>query len=121
MDPKPIQKPYLQLLFGGNGNRMLALAGKYGDIVYLSQRGDTKEVYDKKKAKVINSAKKNNRESKISFMSGQQTKMESIKDYVKILEDAKVNGNTYFMVSFNLEDDLKEVKDFAKEILPSFS
>ena len=39
IDPEPVQKPYPEVLFGGSGNRMLALAGQYGDIVNVKLGG----------------------------------------------------------------------------------
>ena len=121
VDPKPLQKPHPPLLFGGSGKRMLSMAGKYGDIVYVPPWGDPEE-FKEKKNRVLNSARKHNRERKINFMSGTMRgpKIENVKDYVKILEDAKKDGNTYFMVSFGQDGDLKSMKDFANEILPSF-
>jgi alkanesulfonate monooxygenase SsuD/methylene tetrahydromethanopterin reductase-like flavin-dependent oxidoreductase (luciferase family) len=35
LDPKPVQKPYPQLLFGSTGNRMIRLASKYANICYV--------------------------------------------------------------------------------------
>jgi alkanesulfonate monooxygenase SsuD/methylene tetrahydromethanopterin reductase-like flavin-dependent oxidoreductase (luciferase family) len=35
LQPKPIQKPYPQLLFGSQGKRMLKLTGKYGNICFI--------------------------------------------------------------------------------------
>ena len=39
LEPKPVQKPYPNLLFGGSGTRMLALAGRYGNIVFIPPPG----------------------------------------------------------------------------------
>ncbi len=68
LDPKPIQKPYPNLLFGGSGNRMLALAGRYGNIVFIPPRGGPQAV-EEGRQKVLKSAKKYNREDKIAFMT----------------------------------------------------
>src|SRR5579872_5959389 len=35
LDPKPVQKPYPALLFGGVGKKMLRMAGKYADICLI--------------------------------------------------------------------------------------
>ena len=69
LEPKPMQKPYPKLLFGGRGDRMLKMAGKYGDICFIPQfqEGDSYEIG---KEKVLASVKKNNREDKIAFMKG---------------------------------------------------
>jgi alkanesulfonate monooxygenase SsuD/methylene tetrahydromethanopterin reductase-like flavin-dependent oxidoreductase (luciferase family) len=58
LDPKPIQKPYPQLLFGGHGDRMLRLAGCYADICYIPQFSldATLEDYLEDKRKVLRAA-----------------------------------------------------------------
>ena len=73
---------------------------------------------------VINSAKKNNSQNTINFMSGGMggTKITNVKEYSAILESAISNGNAYFMVSFGPgKEGLMVMKDFAKEIIPSFT
>jgi len=35
LDPKPVQKPYPRLLFGSQGDRMLGLTGRYGNICFI--------------------------------------------------------------------------------------
>ena len=57
LEPKPIQQPYPPLLFGGRKHRMLKLAGKYGDIVYIPQFGES-EPYEERKKIVQTAAKK---------------------------------------------------------------
>ena len=130
IDPKPVQKPYPSLLFGGTGNRMLSLAGRYGDIVYIppwrsqsSSPLEEQEKFNEMKNRVMNSAKKHNRENKINFMSGRMggTNINNVKEYSKVIESAIANGNNYFMVSFGQgKEGLALMKDFAKEIIPSF-
>ncbi len=124
VDPQPIQKPYPPLLFGGSGNRMLSMAGQYGDLIFVPPWGDPSQ-FKEKKDRVLRSAKKNNRENKLNFVGGMiggGPKVENIKDYTEIIESAKTEGNKYFMISFNRDTDgLKLMKEFAKEIIPSFS
>ncbi|MHA2059064.1 MAG: LLM class flavin-dependent oxidoreductase, partial [Candidatus Thorarchaeota archaeon] len=40
LEPKPVQKPYPKLLFGSRGNRMLGLAGTFGDIIFIPPFGE---------------------------------------------------------------------------------
>ena len=123
VDPSPVQKPHPPLLFGGSGNRMLAMAGRYGDIVFVPPWGEPEE-FKAKKDRVIQFAKKHNRENKLNFMSGilGGQSVQNIKEYTKLIEKAKADGNKYFMVSFNRDKGGVEfMKEFAKEIIPSFS
>lgn len=123
VDPLPVQKPHPPLLFGGSGNRMLAMAGRYGDIVFVPPWGEPEE-FKKKKDRVIKFAKKYNREDKLNFMAGilGGQSVQDVKEYTKLIETAKSDGNKYFMVSFNRDKDgVKFMKEFAKEIIPSFS
>ncbi|MGC1583433.1 MAG: LLM class flavin-dependent oxidoreductase, partial [Candidatus Acidiferrales bacterium] len=66
--PKPVQKPYPKLLFGGTGLRMLKLAGIYSDICcipnWINSGNDS---YENAKEIVLDTARKYNREDKISF------------------------------------------------------
>lgn len=122
VDPKPLQKPYPQLLFGGFGNRMLALAGRYGDIVYMPNRGDPTQVKEKRE-RVVKSAIKHNREDKIHFMSGTMMgpQMPDIASFEKTVQQAEADGNDYFLPSFGRgEESLKLMRSFAKEIMSSY-
>lgn len=122
VDPKPVQKPHPPLLFGGTGNRMLAMAGRYGDIVFVPPWGEPNE-YEVRRERVKKFAKKYDRLNKVNFMGGTMrgTEVEKAKDYVPIIEKAKADGNSYFMVSFDRSDKgLKMLNEFGKDILPSF-
>ena len=123
VDPKPIQKPYPALLFGGSGNRMLSMAGRYGDIVYVPPWGNPQQNQEKNQP-LKESAKKQDRLNKISFMSGTMMGPSTARngEYPKLIETAGKNGDKIFMPSFGRGDSaMKLMKDFAKEIIPSFS
>lgn len=123
IDPKPVQKPYPPLLFGGTGNRMLAMAGKYGDIVYVPPWSDSQE-FQNRKQRVIDSAKKHDRLNKIEFMSGTMMGPATgdLKTYPQLIENAIKNGDKIFLPSFGRGDSaLILLKGFAKDIIPSFS
>lgn len=122
LNPKPVQKPYPKLLFGGSGNRMLSLAGKYGDIVFIPPHGGPEKVLEGRK-RVIKSAKGLNREDKISFMSGTMMgpQVTEIKEFAKLVELSNEAGDKYFLPSFGRSDNSMELMtEFAKEIIPSF-
>jgi len=70
LEPKPVQKPYPPLLFGGVGTRMLKLAGKFADICFIPPFRQTPDFYEKSKAIVLKAAEGVNRQEKIEFMVG---------------------------------------------------
>ena len=122
LEPKPVQKPFPKLLFGGSGNRMLSLAGQYGDIVFIPpMRGP--EAVKEGRMRVLKSARNSNREDKISFMSGTMMgpPVSEIKGFTRLIELAVGAGDKYFLPSFGYgEKSIELMTKFAKEIIPSF-
>ncbi|MHA1590899.1 MAG: LLM class flavin-dependent oxidoreductase [Candidatus Heimdallarchaeaceae archaeon] len=122
LDPKPIQKPYPKLLFGGSGKRMLSLAGKYGDIIFVPPFSGPEAVLEGRKL-VLKSAKNANREDKIAFMSGTMMgpPVTGIDEYNKMVESTVKSGDKYFLSSFGRgENSMDLMTKFAKEIIPSY-
>jgi alkanesulfonate monooxygenase SsuD/methylene tetrahydromethanopterin reductase-like flavin-dependent oxidoreductase (luciferase family) len=121
LEPKPVQKPYPKLLFGGTGKRMLRMAGRYGDICYIPMWGGNIE--DNWKI-VLDAAEKAGRRDKLAIMMGDMGAMRS-KDsdgHIASIEAAVENGAEYYMVAFQRgEDYIDSMKKFATEIIPSFS
>lgn len=122
LEPKPLQKPYPPLLFGGRGDRMLKLAGEYADICYVPQFRNTGS-YEEGKEKVLKAAKKANRADKIAFMAGAVGSREPYdpKEYCRKVEAAVEKGATYSLVSFPRNDEIVDsMRRFAEEVVPSF-
>jgi len=122
LEPKPIQKPYPQLLFGGNGDRMLKLAGKYADICYLLSNIPP-QVYDERIRKILKAAAKFNRAGKLAFMGGDlSTRVPyHFKLYAKKVELAIEKGASYFLTSFPRDEEfINSIRRFATELIPSF-
>ncbi len=122
LEPKTIQKPYPKLLFGGSGNRMLSLAGKYGDIVFIPPWGGPEKVKEGRK-RVMKSAKNSNREDKIAFMSGTMMapQVAEIDEFMKSVESAAEADDKYYLTSFGrTENSMNLMNRFAKEVIPSF-
>ncbi len=121
LEPKPVQKPYPTLLFGSNGNRMLRLAGRYGNMCFIRRTG-TPEEYEEGKRRVLRVAKRLNRIDKIAFTSDAVSIVPfDQKEYVRRAEQAIQAGETYFQVSFSRNRSLVDsIRRFAKEIIPSF-
>lgn len=120
LDPKPVQMPHPPLLFGGGGERMLRMAGKYGDICLIppwAQMGR-----EEAKKIVLDSAKKNSREDKIAF-AGLSFSREGYdrNEVSKTVAQAKDEGCQYYILGFPREGHLNAMRDFAEEIIPSFS
>jgi probable F420-dependent oxidoreductase len=122
IEPKPVQKPYVPLLFGGRGDRMLKMAGKYADICYVPQF-QSGQTYEEGMEKVLKAAKKLNRANKIAFMAGgigTEGSFDS-KDYSRKVETARKAGATYFLTSLpRNEEMISSTRRFAKEVIPSF-
>jgi alkanesulfonate monooxygenase SsuD/methylene tetrahydromethanopterin reductase-like flavin-dependent oxidoreductase (luciferase family) len=121
LEPKPIQKPYPTLLFGSRGNRMLALSGKYGDIIYLPPFGE----YDPAAARerVLNAAQNANRADKIGFMTGgmMQRRVTDTNEFLKLVEAADDAGDSYYLVSSPRDETgIETIRKFAMEVMPSF-
>jgi alkanesulfonate monooxygenase SsuD/methylene tetrahydromethanopterin reductase-like flavin-dependent oxidoreductase (luciferase family) len=124
LEPKPIQKPYPKLLFGGRGDRMLRLAGRYGDICYIFGRGQTEKSYEKDKKKVLEVAEKMNRKDRIVFMGGplgSRTPYDT-KECLAEVEAAVNQGATYYLISFQRNRRfIESMRDFAEDVMPSFT
>lgn len=121
LEPKPMQKPYPPLLFGSSGDRMLRLAGKYGNICFIPHT-QTAEEYEEGKKKVLKVAKRLNRTDKIGFMAGGMSAIPyDQKKYHRRVEEAVEVGASYFQTSFPRNKSLvNSVRRFAREIIPSF-
>ncbi|MGD8544756.1 MAG: LLM class flavin-dependent oxidoreductase [Candidatus Bathyarchaeota archaeon] len=125
VDPKPLQKPYPPLLFGGVGDRMLRLAGAYADICYIPPffPEEKTEYYREGKMKVLKAAEQVNRKDKIAFMDGNlgSWKPYDSRDYIKEIKTAEERGAEYFLTSFTRSEEIiGSMRRFAKEVLPSF-
>jgi alkanesulfonate monooxygenase SsuD/methylene tetrahydromethanopterin reductase-like flavin-dependent oxidoreductase (luciferase family) len=120
LDPKPVQKPHPPVLFGGVGKRMLGMAGEFADICCIPpwQGGD----FGGAKATVIASAKRHSREGKVSFARlsfGFDEKYERGKLVEKVSKAAE-EGCEYFIVGFGAKDYVESMRDFGKNVIPSF-
>lgn len=103
---------------------MLRIADKYADICYVPSRDVKEEDIQKSKRRVTKAAEKANRANKIAFVAGfigsGQTKYEP-KEYCKNVESAVEAEATYYLTSFpKNEEFIKSMRNFAKEIMPSF-
>jgi alkanesulfonate monooxygenase SsuD/methylene tetrahydromethanopterin reductase-like flavin-dependent oxidoreductase (luciferase family) len=121
LEPKPIQQPYPQLLFGGRKQRMLRLAGKYGDIIFIPQFGES-EPYSERKQIVVDAAKKAKRAKKIEFMEGSMMMgAYNSEEFVKHIEAAIESGASYFLTSIPRNAKfIESLQCFAQEVIPSF-
>ena len=122
LEPKPAQKPYPKLLFGGKGKRMLKLAAKYADICYIPPWNGT-ETRETAKQLVLTEAKKHGRADKIAFMANGTASEGSYnsKEYSTRVEKAVEENAAHFLVSFPRNSEyINTVKKFAREVMPSF-
>ncbi len=120
LDPKPVQKPYPRLLFGSQGDRMLRLTGRYGEICFIPPwAGNVTSI----KETVLDSAKKYGRTEKIRFMVGDMGSREPFNEesLYKKISSAEESGATIYLTSFPRENHIESMNNFAENIMPSFS
>ena len=119
LDPKPVQKPYPKLLFGSQGNRMLRLTGRYGNICFIPPWAghSASEIM----GKVREAAEEAGRLDDIEFMLGD---MGSTRydpgEYAEKVEASAEAGATYVSVAFPRDSYAESMRRFAEDILPSY-
>ena len=121
LEPKPVQKPYPPLLFGGFSPRMLRLAGRYGDLCYIPPW--IQIPFTKAKGIVDQEAKKVGRQDKLAYGAGSPSTfgkfdMQAIGKDIQVAEE---NGCQFYVVPFPQEDYIAKMKEFARDLLPSYS
>ncbi len=121
LDPKPLQKPHPPLLFGGVGDRMLRMAGRYGDICFIAPW--TQIPFGKAKEIVLQEARKRGRQSSVAFAMGTPRGPErfDLKQSEESVSAAAKEGCLYYVVPFSRDNYVQNMKDFAKQVIPSFS
>jgi alkanesulfonate monooxygenase SsuD/methylene tetrahydromethanopterin reductase-like flavin-dependent oxidoreductase (luciferase family) len=122
LDPKPVQKPHTPLLFGGASPRMFRMAGKYADICLIPAWPGLDNSLARKT--VLEEARKNHRESKLSFADMVMFPPADWKYdrnvYTKKIEQAVSDGSKYFITPFPVANYMESVRDFARNVIPSF-
>ncbi len=130
LEPKPVQKPHPILLFGGHKTRMLGLAGRFADIAYIKTAEENLdlecELFEEKKATVLQSAKEQKRRNKLAFMFGSfhfhlLYNPFDVKECQGRVEAAEKVGAQYFLTPFPAGRQVEAMEQFAKEIMPSYS
>jgi alkanesulfonate monooxygenase SsuD/methylene tetrahydromethanopterin reductase-like flavin-dependent oxidoreductase (luciferase family) len=134
LDPKPIQRPHPLLMFGGLGNRMLRLAGKYANICLIPPWIDKE--FEDAKAIVFEEARRHSRENKISFAAIPTIAFEQVqiaimggskssgrydsRMYAEGVEQVRKYDCEYAIVPFPFDSFIESMSDFAHQIMPSF-
>ena len=120
LDPKPVQKPYPRLLFGSQGDRMLGLTGRYGNICFIPPWAGERS--GSMKAKVLEAADKAGRAKDIEFMAGDMGSRGPYDagELSGKVEAAIEGGDGIYMASFPRENLLNSMRRFADEVMPSY-
>jgi alkanesulfonate monooxygenase SsuD/methylene tetrahydromethanopterin reductase-like flavin-dependent oxidoreductase (luciferase family) len=120
LDPKPVQDPYPKLLFGSTGKRMLELTGRYADICFIPPWAE--ENTHKIRETVLTSAKKAHRMDEVEFMVGPMRGPSPYNsdEYHQLVERAEKSDATYYNTAFPRDTFIESMKEFAKEVMPSF-
>jgi len=122
LDPKPVQKPHPPLMFGGVGSKMLRLAGRYADICYIPPW--VQVPMEKARLIVKQEARRFHREDKIAFAAGSVANRDQkfdLKAVEQDVEKAAKDGALYYIAPLQRTGYLDNLKDFAKNIIPSYS
>ncbi len=121
LEPKPVQKPHPPLLFGGVGTRMLRMAGRYGDICFIAPW--TQIPFGKAREIVLQEARKTGRQSGLAFAMGTPRPPEKfdLKQSEQAVEEAAKEKCLYCLVPFPRDTFLETMKQFARDIMPSYT
>ena len=122
LDPKPVQKPHPPLMFGGVGTRMLRLAGQYSDVCHIPLWVHVP--MEKARSIVKQEARRFHREDKIAFAAGSVANRDQkfdLKANGQDVEKAAKDGALYYIAPLQRTGYLDNLKEFAKNIIPSYS
>ncbi len=119
LDPKPVQKPYPKLLFGSQGDRMLRLTGRYGNICFIPPWAGHRA--SEIMGKVRDAAEEAGRLDDIEFMLGDMgSGAYDSGEYARRIEAWAEAGAEYAAVSFPREGFREHMRLFVEDVLPSF-
>ena len=119
LDPKPVQKLYPKLLFGSQGDRMLRLTGRYGNICFVPPWAGHRAA--EIMAKVRDAAEEAGRLDEIEFMLGDMgVQRYDAREYADKIEEAAEAGASYFSVAFPRDSYAESMKRFVEDILSSY-
>jgi alkanesulfonate monooxygenase SsuD/methylene tetrahydromethanopterin reductase-like flavin-dependent oxidoreductase (luciferase family) len=122
IEPKPVQKPYPSLLFGGVSPRMLRMAGRHGDMCFIAPW--TKMPFEEARSLVDVSAKKAGRSSRISYGTGVprlQGGRFDMKALASEVSTASKNDCEFFVAAFPQDNYASTMRQFFREIVQSYS
>ena len=122
LDPKPVQKPHPPLMFGGVGTRMLRLAGQYADICHIPPWVNVP--MEKARSIVKQEARRFHREGKIAFAAGSVANRDQKFDLKAVghdVEKAAKEGALYYIAPLHRTDYLDNLREFAENVIPSYS
>ena len=135
LEPKPVQKPYPPVLFGGTSPRMFKLAGQFADICLIPPWMPEDKAEEARKT-ILQEAEERGRRSKVAFaeilreaMSDSPPSPQSqspkydLKSFSIGVERIKKSGSQYVILpvfgSYEIMSDI--VSDFGRDIIPSYS
>lgn len=120
LKPKPVQRPHPPLLFGGVSPRMLGMAGRYADIVYIAPW--VRMPFEKARSLVEKSAKKARRTSRILFGTGWHRVQGTfnMSEVERDVQTAQNNHCEFFVTAFPQQGYAATMKQFSQDILPSY-
>ncbi len=123
VEPKPIQKPFPQLWFGGAGNRMLSLAAKYGSAWIPTTNALSNVDYAEWVSKLKKALKKNGRESGFTFAYDLFTPFLTAKEFDASIESFRRTGCECYVVNwtYDKEESLSRLRWFEKDVMRTWT
>ena len=121
LEPKPVQKPYPPLLFGGVSPRMFRMAGRYGDMCFIPPW--TKTSFSDAKSIVEREVRRAKRSNRVIFGAGSPSIFGGrfdLKSLAKDVQTATDNGCEFYVVAFPQDHYVPMMRQFQRELVPSF-
>jgi alkanesulfonate monooxygenase SsuD/methylene tetrahydromethanopterin reductase-like flavin-dependent oxidoreductase (luciferase family) len=118
--PKPVQKPHPPLLFGGQGPKMLKLAGKYADICLINEEKPKEFLAAKNEVKKASNEHKRPNAPSFACIVGLKTLDQKDEYRLKIKQASELEVSHIVTGVEQEQDYLKFLRFLAEDIMPSF-
>ncbi|HID05168.1 MAG TPA: LLM class flavin-dependent oxidoreductase [Aigarchaeota archaeon] len=120
--PRPVQDTGPKILFGTTGDRMLRAAARLGDGWIPTMTPP--RVYASIREKLLNLIRLNNRDAEgFIFAYADFDIHDNTDDYIKVIEKHSNVGCRLYAATwrYGKEEAIKKLKDFIRDVVPSFS
>jgi alkanesulfonate monooxygenase SsuD/methylene tetrahydromethanopterin reductase-like flavin-dependent oxidoreductase (luciferase family) len=118
IEPKPVQKPFPQLWFGGVGNKMLSLAAKYGNAWIPTTKMLSNYDYAERVSRLRSALEKRGR-SGFTFAYNLFTPLLAVKEYDDSIESFRRMGCECYVInwSYDKEECVSRLRWFERDVM----